>query len=428
MLLGGVLRKSERTCAVGRGAPAASRACLSATKAFIALASQRSCMASSPTFLEGGGDVPGGRPVILSNRLGSTVINLEASFSPYGGKGYRNQLTTARACICYHATTMSKAWVANKAFLVNPQGKILFLRLAETNQWDVPGGRMELGEHPHEGLVREVLEETGLQIDPSKARPFHVDRWCVRGDQNEPVVGMFYVLMIPDGSLQISSEHKEVLWYDPRQAMPEATSAIVECAIHAYRFHEGIVVAADHEIKGHEGFGLIQLFTGNGKGKTTAALGEVVRAVGAGKRAAVIFFDKGGAHYSERTVLEQLGAPMCAYGRDRIDPVTGRFDFSVTDEDRRLGREGLTKARALVELDKYDLLVLDEINSSTDLGIVSEQEVLALLDQKNDHVELILTGRNAPQSFIDRAHLVTEMRLHKHYFYSGVKAREGLDF
>lgn len=344
----------------------------------------------------------------------------------------------SRGWISYHTCTMSKAWVANKAFLVNPQGKIFFLRLAETDRWDVPGGRMEEGEHPHEGLVREVLEETGLQIDPSKAVPFHVDRWCVLGDQNEPVVGMFYVLPIPHGSVQISTEHKEILWYDPRQAIPEATSEIVERAIHAYRFHEGIVVAADHEIQGHEGFGLIQLFTGNGKGKTTAALGEVVRAVGAGKRAAVIFFDKGGAHYSERSLLDHLAVEdherglgrieWFAYGRDRIDPITGRFDFSITDEDRRLGTEGLTKARVLVESDKYDLLVLDEVNSSTDLGFLSEQDMLALLDQKPDHIELILTGRNAPQSFIDRAHLVTEMRLRKHYFYSGVKAREGLDF
>ena len=323
---------------------------------------------------------------------------------------------------------MSKKWVANKAFLVNPQGKILFVRLAETDRWDVPGGRMKEGEHPHVGLVREVLEETGLQIDPTKARPFHIDLWCVRGDVNEPVVGMFYVLMIPDGSVELSSEHHEIFWYDPRQAIPESTSEIVERAIHAYRAHEGIVVAADDEIKGHEGYGLIQLFTGNGKGKTTAALGEVMRAVGAGKKAAVIFFDKGGTHYAERSVLEKLGVEWFAYGRDRIDPVTSRFDFSVTDEDRRLGKEGLLKAIDFVRSDTIDLLVLDEINSTTDLRMIDEQDVLEFLEQKSERIELVLTGRNAPQSFIDRAHLVTEMRLRKHYFYSGVKAREGLDF
>ena len=76
----------------------------------------------------------------------------------------------------------------------------------------------------------------------------------------------------------------------------------------------------------------------------------------------------------------------------------------------------------------YDLIVLDEINSSTALGFVDEVEVLALLDAKSDNLELILTGRNAPESFKEKAHLVSEVTLRKHYFYSGVKAREGLDF
>lgn len=187
-------------------------------------------------------------------------------------------------------------------------------------------------------------------------------------------------------------------------------------------------MALDERIKGREGYGLIQVFTGNGKGKTTAAIGEAIRAVGAGKRAVFIFFDKGGEHYSERSILHTLGIDWFAYGRDRIDPITGRFDFSVTDEDRRLGRDGLSKAFDFVRSDKIDLLVLDEINSSADLGILDEDEVLRLLDAKPDRTELVLTGRNAPQSFIDRAHLVTEMQLRKHYFYSGVRAREGLDY
>ena len=76
----------------------------------------------------------------------------------------------------------------------------------------------------------------------------------------------------------------------------------------------------------------------------------------------------------------------------------------------------------------YDLIVLDEINSTTDLKIIELGQALSLLDNKPDQTELILTGRRAPQEFLDRAHLVTEMTLQKHYFYSGVKAREGLDY
>ena len=89
----------------------------------------------------------------------------------------------------------------------------------------------------------------------------------------------------------------------------------------------------DERIKGYEGFGLIQVITGDGKGKTTSALGQVMRCVGVGEKAAIVFFDKGGTHYSERVVLQRLDVPYVATGRDRIDPKTGRFDFSVTPFD-----------------------------------------------------------------------------------------------
>ncbi len=184
----------------------------------------------------------------------------------------------------------------------------------------------------------------------------------------------------------------------------------------------------DERIKGREGYGLIQVVTGDGKGKTTSAIGTVVRTLGAGKKAAFIYFDKGGEHYMERRVFDQLKVAWWAFGRDRIDPKTGQFDFSVTEEDREFGRQGLAKARELFGTGIYDLIVLDEVNSSTSLGFVDEAEVLALLDAKPDNLELILTGRNAPESFKEKAHLVSEVTLRKHYFYSGVKAREGLDF
>jgi cob(I)alamin adenosyltransferase len=184
----------------------------------------------------------------------------------------------------------------------------------------------------------------------------------------------------------------------------------------------------DERIKGRKGLGLVQVFTGNGKGKTTAALGEAIRAVGAGKRAAMIYFDKGGtSHYSERVILDRLGIPYVATGRDRIDPVSGRFDFSIQPIDKEEARRGLDAARQMFT-EGYDLIILDEVNSTTDLGMMSVEEVLMVLDTKPDATELVLTGRNAPRVFLDRAHLVTEMTLHKHYFYSGVAAREGIDY
>ncbi len=184
----------------------------------------------------------------------------------------------------------------------------------------------------------------------------------------------------------------------------------------------------DERIKGRQGYGLIQVVTGDGKGKTTSAIGSVIRTLGAGKKAAFLYFDKGGEHYMERRVFDRLGVEWHAFGRDRIDPVSGRFDFSITEEDRALGRAGLAKALELITSDHYDLLVLDEVNSSTALGFLDEQEVLDLLERKPDRLEMILTGRNAPESFKKKAHLVSEVKLVKHYFYSGVKAREGIDF
>ncbi len=193
----------------------------------------------------------------------------------------------------------------------------------------------------------------------------------------------------------------------------------------------------DERIKGRQGYGLIQVVTGDGKGKTTSAIGQCVRTVGAGKRAAIIFFDKGGEHYMERKVFDAFAVEdherglgrveWWAFGRDRVD-ASGRFDFSITDEDKEFGRQGLAKALELVQSDRFDLLVLDEVNSSTALGFLDEQAVLDLLEKKSEKLELILTGRNAPESFKQKAHLVSEVILRKHYFYSGVGAREGLDF
>jgi len=176
---------------------------------------------------------------------------------------------------------------------------------------------------------------------------------------------------------------------------------------------------------------MIHVYTGNGKGKTTASLGVVIRTIGAGKKAAVIYFDKGGTHYSERTILQKLDIPYFAYGRDRIDPVTGRFDFSITDADREMGEMGLKKAHELIASLGYQTIVLDEINSTAALKMINEEKVLELMGQikkESPLTEVIFTGRNATDQIKDMADLVTEMKLEKHYFYNGVRAREGIDF
>lgn len=187
---------------------------------------------------------------------------------------------------------------------------------------------------------------------------------------------------------------------------------------------------ADERIIGRQGYGLIQLIHGHGKGKTTAALGQAIRCAGSGRRVAIIYFDKGGSdHYFERLVLDKIdGIDYWATGRDRIDPVSGRFDFSIEEIDKQEARRGIELAHEVMTSGVYHLVVLDEINSTVDLGMLDSADVLNVLQEKNDDIEVILTGRNPDQRFLDAAHLVTETKLDRHYFYSGVKAREGLDY
>lgn len=176
--------------------------------------------------------------------------------------------------------------------------------------------------------------------------------------------------------------------------------------------------------------GLIQVYTGSGKGKTTAALGLAVRAVGAGLRVAIVYFDKGGGHYSERKVLAErfIGEiDFWVSGLDRID-LGGKFRFGVLPEDKKEADRGLDIVRHLFGKAEYDLVILDEINSTVALGMLDENDVLEVIRTKPESLELVLTGRNAPNSFREIADLVTVMDADKHYLESGIPAREGLDY
>lgn len=186
-----------------------------------------------------------------------------------------------------------------------------------------------------------------------------------------------------------------------------------------------------------ESWGKLQVFTGNGKGKTTAGLGTAIRAFAKGKKVGIVYFDKGGTHYSERVFLDWLkdqvgpaggSITYVASGMDRIDPKTGRFRFGVLPEDRAEAERGLTAASEFIESGGYDLVVLDEINTTISLGMLPVGPVVKLLKDKPANLEVICTGRDAPQEITDLADLVTEMKLIKHYFYHGLPAREGLDY
>lgn len=168
--------------------------------------------------------------------------------------------------------------------------------------------------------------------------------------------------------------------------------------------------------------GYIQVYTGDGKGKTTAALGLALRASGHRMRTYIGQFMKG-QQYGELDALcgdplisiEQYGDPRCIHREE------------VTPEHVAQARRGLQRARKAMLLGGYDIVVLDEVNVALWFGLLTVDEVLAFLDQKPEGVEVILTGRRVPQELIDRADLVTEMQEVKHYYAQGVAAREGIE-
>ena len=178
----------------------------------------------------------------------------------------------------------------------------------------------------------------------------------------------------------------------------------------------------------------LHVYTGEGKGKTTACIGLAVRAVGAGMRVRFIQFDKGfdglNEHYAERHVLRTLeGLRLEPTGCERIQP-DGRFRFGVTAEDRLEADRALSLAREAVAAEDADLVILDEILSAQQYHLITEQAILDLIAlwRQNPRCELVLSGRTRLQSVLDAADLVTEMRKVKHYYDTGLFARRGIEF
>ncbi len=170
--------------------------------------------------------------------------------------------------------------------------------------------------------------------------------------------------------------------------------------------------------------GLVQVYTGDGKGKTTAAVGLAVRAAGAGLRVAFVQFVKGGTRSSELSVLESAGVRV-----DRpAERSTGLLGAGVTGEDRVAAAEAWAIARAALLSGEYDLVIMDEIDVAMRYGLVEEAEVLAALEGRPSFVEAVLTGRGASAALVERADLVTEMTPRKHPFDAGVPARRGIEY
>ena len=169
--------------------------------------------------------------------------------------------------------------------------------------------------------------------------------------------------------------------------------------------------------------GYVQVYTGDGKGKTTAALGLVMRAVGQGLRPAVLQFMKSDPTWGEIVTLKRLGVPVQQCGLDHWV-----LKGEATEEDLAAAAAGLARAEALVASGEYDLVILDELVTALFFELVSARQVLALIAVKPVAVELVLTGRRAADDLIAAADLVTEMRPVKHYYDAGVDARVGIEY
>ena len=190
--------------------------------------------------------------------------------------------------------------------------------------------------------------------------------------------------------------------------------------------------------------GYIQVYTGNGKGKTTAAIGLAIRALGAGKRVLFLQFMKSKI-YSEHAILRTLSANLTV-------ETTGKPFFIVKEgmlneseltkwgddvvvfspgkppaDYLALMRTGISRAKEAVTSGKYDIVILDELNVALFFELVSLSDVQAILDHKLSNVEVVLTGRGAPKEIIERADLVTEMKEIKHYYNQGIEARLGIE-
>ncbi len=171
--------------------------------------------------------------------------------------------------------------------------------------------------------------------------------------------------------------------------------------------------------------GLVHVYTGCGKGKTTCSLGLALRALGWGKRVCMVQFIKGWEHTGEMQFAKKCDG----------------FDVIQTNESRTLNitkdfaeaagpacREALAKAREVIRSGAWDVVILDEVNGAVDMGFVSPAEIIELIKEKPEAEELILTGRNAKPEVMEAADYVTEMTLVKHPFDKGVSARKGVDF
>ena len=170
--------------------------------------------------------------------------------------------------------------------------------------------------------------------------------------------------------------------------------------------------------------GLVQVYTGDGKGKTTAALGLALRASGHGAKVMIIEFMKGWPGYGELQALKGLaGITLVKTGREKCI-----FRGDETGEDFAEAARGLKLAQEALSSGEYDLVILDEASVAADFGLISGEELADIIGRRAEGTEVVVTGRHAPEELMAIADLITEMREICHPYQRGIAAREGVEF
>lgn len=172
--------------------------------------------------------------------------------------------------------------------------------------------------------------------------------------------------------------------------------------------------------------GIIQVYTGNGKGKTTAAIGNAIRALGHGWKIIMIQFAKGSEKYGEIQACKKFLEPNFIIKQYGLDSFIDKNNPS--DEDIKLANLGFEFMKEVLKSSEYDLVILDELNIALDFNLLDCDKVLEVLTNRNPEIDIIITGRYAPTKLIEIADLVSEVKLIKHHYDQGIAARTGIEF
>lgn len=171
--------------------------------------------------------------------------------------------------------------------------------------------------------------------------------------------------------------------------------------------------------------GLVLVYTGNGKGKTTAALGLAVRAIGHGEKVYMIQFMKGNEKYGEVQAVRKY-LPNMRLIQKGLDAFVRKGKPS--DEDLKLAREGIELAKEVISKGEHDLVILDEINVAQDYGLLSEKDVFDVISLKPEHVTIVLTGRYASEAILEKADMISEVKEVRHHYKKGIVAQPGIEY